>query len=200
MKIAVIVAHPDDEIIWAGGLIIGRPEWEWTVFALCRGDDADRRPKFERICMMLGIEGLISDLDDGDPLGAIDVERDIGERVLRRLGDEDWDLCLTHGRNGEYGHRRHRQVHEAVAAIAERGALRCRRLWTFAYEAASPAGECRPAPWADVTLPLAELVLAEKRRIVRDEYGYPEDGFEVKACISPEGFVRLKGLGDEELI
>jgi LmbE family N-acetylglucosaminyl deacetylase len=193
MNVAVVVAHPDDEILWAGGLILRRSDWSWNVLSLCRGRDPDRAPKFKRVCRMLDIDGSLSDLDDSDPLEPIDAERDIGGRVLARLGKAEWNLCLTHGRNGEYGHERHRQVHAVVAGLVERGALSCRRLWTFAYEAQNPGGACRPAAWAEVTVELNAAELAEKRRIVRDEYGYPEDGFEVRACISPEAFAVVKG-------
>jgi len=31
--VAVIVAHPDDETLWAGGLLIDHPEWD--VFVAC---------------------------------------------------------------------------------------------------------------------------------------------------------------------
>lgn len=36
MKAAIIVAHPDDETIWSGGLILKKPEWQWTVLSPCR--------------------------------------------------------------------------------------------------------------------------------------------------------------------
>ena len=48
-KAAVIVAHPDDEIIWCGGTILMNPDLQWTVLVLCRGNDADRAPKFYRV-------------------------------------------------------------------------------------------------------------------------------------------------------
>ena len=198
MNAAIVVAHPDDEIIWAGGLVLRHRDWSWCVLALCRADDPDRAPKFRRVCELIGAAGTISDLDDGNPLRPIDPYSEIGDRVLACLGDRKWDLVLTHGSNGEYGHERHRQMHQVVAALVDCGKLRARRLWTFAYEAVSPAGECRPAPWANLTVDLSPEQLAEKRRIVRDEYGYPEDGFEVRACISPETFSVVR-RGDEEL-
>ena len=86
MTAAVIVAHPDDEIIWCGGLILRNPQWDWTVFSLCRADDPDRCPKFVSICRRLGLTGLISDLNDGNNLEQIDTRSQIGGRIIQHLG------------------------------------------------------------------------------------------------------------------
>jgi LmbE family N-acetylglucosaminyl deacetylase len=192
MNAALIVAHPDDETIWAGGLILGNPEWEWTVLSLCRADDADRAPKFRRVCERLGVTGLISDLDDSASLQPVDPPADVGERILSHLPAGPWDLCVTHGANGEYGHLRHKEVHAAVLHLAGEGRIICRDLWTFAYECESPGGACRPAPWADVLVDLTPAQLAEKMHIVRELYGYADGSFEVNACISPESFMRYR--------
>ncbi len=192
MKAAVIVAHPDDETIWSGGLILRHPDWEWTVLSLCRGDDPDRSPKFKAVCPQLRATGIISDLNDSEPLLEINPGREIGPRIVGAIGETAWDLCLTHGRNGEYGHRRHKEVHGEVVRLIEEGMLQCEELWTFAYECDTVTKPCRPASWADIFVELAEKELAEKRRIVQEEYGYGKDSFEVMACISPEVFQRVK--------
>jgi len=31
--VCVIVAHPDDETLWTGGMILMHPEWECKVFS-----------------------------------------------------------------------------------------------------------------------------------------------------------------------
>ena len=36
-KSAVIVAHPDDETLWCGGIILIHPEADWHIISLCRG-------------------------------------------------------------------------------------------------------------------------------------------------------------------
>lgn len=198
MKAAIIVAHPDDETIWSGGLILRHRDWAWTVLSLSRGDDANRRPKFERVCDLLAVRGIISDLDDGNPLKPLNPRREIGRRIMNCLCPTGWDLCVTHGRNGEYGHRRHREVHNEVISLIGDGILECEALWTFGYECNGQPRSCLPGADAEILLDLDPEELLEKKRIVREEYGYAEDSFEVAACISPEAFHRLDPQSQEE--
>jgi len=189
-RAVIIVAHPDDEIIWCGGMVLRNAEWDWTVLSLCRADDPDRRPKFQTVCQSLDVSGCISDLDDGNPPQPINPMREIGRRVREHLGQTDWDLCLTHGANGEYGHPRHREVHVEVCRLVASGVLRCGEMWTFAYRCDARTGACQPLGDADVLVPLTDEQLDRKKRIIWEQYGYREDSFEVRACASPEAFHR----------
>ncbi|MBL7134328.1 MAG: PIG-L family deacetylase [Phycisphaerae bacterium] len=187
---AIIVAHPDDEVIWCGGLLVQNPQWDWTIMSLCRGKDNDRRRKFDRVCDLLQAQGVISDLDDSNRLKLIDPVIEVGRRIRQYLCDIDFGICITHGENGEYGHERHRQVHAEVLRLVCNGVLRCHEMWTFAYACDAKTGACKARHDADIRIELTAEELAEKKRILRDEYGYAEDSFEVKACVSPEGFHR----------
>ena len=187
-----IVAHPDDETIWCGGLILRYSNWDWTIFSLCRADDGDRCPKFRRVCEHLQAQAIISDLDDGCPLEVINPQKEIGWRIRRHVCDKQWDMCITHGENGEYGHERHKQAHAQVKRLVQEDTLRCDELWTFAYACDVHNARCTARRDADVRLELSPEELAEKKRIIQRMYGYAGDSFEARVCVSPEGFRRLQ--------
>ena len=63
--VVLIVAHPDDETLWAGGTILSHPTWKFFVVCLCRESDEDRAPKFYKALKVLKSEGVMGDLDDG---------------------------------------------------------------------------------------------------------------------------------------
>ena len=86
MKAVIIVAHPDDETIWAGGLVLSHPDWDWTVLSLCRADDTNRCPKFYVVCKILRANGIICDLDDSPEPQPVKPETDIGQRIIKALG------------------------------------------------------------------------------------------------------------------
>ncbi len=71
MKCLVIVAHPDDETIWMGGLMLRHPDWAWRIIALSRCDDPDRAPKFGMAARVYGAASAMSDLDDSPILESL---------------------------------------------------------------------------------------------------------------------------------
>ena len=112
---AVIVAHPDDETLWAGGTILLNPQIGWTILSLCRKSDPDRSPKFFRVIDQFGAKGFMTDLDDGPdqkPLKQTDIEK----TILSALPEKSFDIILTHNPKGEY--TRHLR-HEDLAALAD---------------------------------------------------------------------------------
>ncbi len=64
-NVAVIVAHPDDETLWAGGTILSHPSWNCFIISVCRGNDPERAPRFYKALKILRSSGNMGDLDDG---------------------------------------------------------------------------------------------------------------------------------------
>jgi len=82
--VAVIVAHPDDETLWAGGTILSHPSWQCFIVCLCRGNDNNRAPKFLKALQILGSEGIMGDLDDGPEQKPLD-ENELKRVILQLL-------------------------------------------------------------------------------------------------------------------
>jgi len=81
---AVIVAHPDDETLWAGGTILSHPSWNWFIVCLCRKSDTERAAKFYKALKILKAEGIMGDLDDGPDQKPLD-EKEIERAVMQLL-------------------------------------------------------------------------------------------------------------------
>lgn len=64
-SVALIVAHPDDETLWAGGTLLIHPTWKCFVVCLYRGNVTDRAPNFFRALKILNNEGAMGEMHDG---------------------------------------------------------------------------------------------------------------------------------------
>ncbi|HEX9118440.1 MAG TPA: PIG-L family deacetylase [Anaerolineae bacterium] len=198
---AVIVAHPDDETLWAGGLILAHREYDWFIASLCRGGDADRAPRFARVVAHFGAQGTIANLDDGPDQEPLAPEL-VSDTVLSLLSGRHFDLLVTHGPLGEYTrHRRHEETSAAVSGLWQAGRLSAGELWLFAYEDGGRAYLPRVAPGADRVELLPEAIWQEKYRIVTALYNFAPESWEARTTPRREGFCRLTappGRGHEE--
>ncbi len=187
-RVAVIVAHPDDETLWAGGLLLSHPEWSPFIVTLCRGEDPERAPKFFKAVDYLGGTGAMGNLDDGPdqfPLSSKHVE----DTILSLLPGTTFDILLTHAPQGEYTwHRRHGEVSRAVQELWRHGQLRVRSLWQFAYEDGGGAYAPRPQPNASFLLSLPGAVWARKYKLISEIYGFEEASWEARAVTRTEAF------------
>jgi LmbE family N-acetylglucosaminyl deacetylase len=186
--IAVIVAHPDDETLWAGGSILDHSGKQHFVASLCRKTDPDRAPKFKKALAALGADGAMGNMDDGSdqtPLAEIDVE----EAILALLPANTFDMVITHSIYGEYTrHRRHEEIGQAVIRLWRKGLLKTRELRTFAFE---DAGRTKlPAAMKNATLfeILSPETWQKKYNIITTIYGFTEDSWEARATPKEEAF------------
>ena len=126
-RVAVIVAHPDDEVLWCGGLLLSRPRWSPFVACLCRGRDPDRAPRFRHALERLGAGGAMADLDDGPDQHPVPADS-VRALVLSLLPGREFDLILTQSLRGEYTrHRRHEEIAEAVFGLWQNRILKAGR-------------------------------------------------------------------------
>jgi LmbE family N-acetylglucosaminyl deacetylase len=195
---AVIVAHPDDETLWAGGLILMHPEVQWTIISICRKSDPDRAPKFFKALEQLNATGKMGDIDDGPEQFPLD-DLDLQNIIVRLLDRGEFDLIITHGLNGEYTrHLRHEETAKAVLGLWRNGRLNSEQIWMFAYEDGGGKYLPRPAPArrdSDILIELPDEIWRKKYDIVTKIYGFGPDSFEAKATQRQESFCCFKRSG-----
>lgn len=188
---AVIVAHPDDETLWAGGTILYHPQWEWTVVGLCRASDADRAPKFFKALQFFGAQGILGDMNDGPeqtPLPLSTVE----EQVLALLPVQRYDVIITHHPQGEYTrHLRHEEVSRAVLGLWRQGKILADELWVFAYEDGLKSYLPEAVPEATIYHVLEKDIWQKKYELVTNTYGFTTDSWEAATTPTAESFWRF---------
>jgi LmbE family N-acetylglucosaminyl deacetylase len=186
--IAVIIAHPDDETLWAGGTILMNPGKQYFVASLCRKTDADRAPKFKKATKALGATGIMGDLDDGPTQTPLPDEQ-VETSILDLLPGMSFDLIITHSIYGEYTrHRRHEETGRAVINLWSSGRLQSKALWTFAFEDGGRVYYPAAIKEANLFYRLPQPVWQKKYNIIREIYGFAEDSWEAQATPKDEAF------------
>jgi len=186
--VAIIVAHPDDEILWAGGIILNNPQWQYFITSLCRKNDEDRSAKFYKVIKILNAQGIMGNLDDEPeqkPLNAIQVE----QKILDLLPNKHFDLIITHSPFGEYTkHLRHEEAGRAVITLWNKGKIATNKLWAFAYE----DGNKNYFPKAIENTPYRETLKKEiwnkKYNLITETYGFEKNSWEAKTTPKTEAF------------
>jgi LmbE family N-acetylglucosaminyl deacetylase len=102
-----VTAHADDESLWFAGVLLRYPG-SWTIIC-CSVPTRDpiRAYKFFDACEALGARGRLLPL------------RETLDQPLTQLHAIDlssFDLVVSHGEKGEYGHPHHKQLHKLVKA------------------------------------------------------------------------------------
>lgn len=193
---AVIVAHPDDETLWAGGTILMHPEARWTIVTICRKSDPDRSAKFSKAFDYLRASGQMGDLDDSPGQTPL-AEREIEDTIASLLSADRFDLIITHSIYGEYTrHRRHEETARAVCRLWKSGTRAAKQMWMFAYDDGGGKKLPQPIPQADLIVELPEDIWKRKYHIITEIYGFGPDSFEAKAGGREEAFWCFE-IGDD---
>jgi LmbE family N-acetylglucosaminyl deacetylase len=156
----MVTAHPDDETLWAGGLLARFRHLPWTVLC-CSIPRLDplRAWRFFDACAVLGVQGRLFPVTEKPP----------GEDLagLEHIDLAGFDCIVTHGKNAEYGHRQHAQVHRFIV-----NNHKDKRIIGFGW---------RPGGRGELTLGLSPAE-AEQKRIALDCYGEKAEALRALYC------------------
>ena len=109
----LIVAHPDDETIFAGNSLLTYG-FIHKVICVTNGDNTVRRSEFESVMKRVKVDYEIWNFHDEWKVD-LDVNG-IRKKLNKVLREKNWDMVLTHNEVGDndYCHPHHRQVFECV--------------------------------------------------------------------------------------
>jgi LmbE family N-acetylglucosaminyl deacetylase len=192
LKVAVVVAHPDDETLWCGGTILNHPEWDCVIVCLCRASDPDRSPKFHNVLNILGAGGVMGDLDDGPDQFPLPVEL-VEKAIMQLIPETRYDLIISHDLVGEYTrHLRHEEISKAIILLWNKGEIFADELWTFAYEDGNKQYLPQPIKENTSVNLLSKEIWELKYHIITDEYGYDATSWEASTTPKEESFHQYK--------
>lgn len=189
---AVIVAHPDDETLWAGGTILGRPMTQWFIASVCRQSDPERAPRFFRALQCYGATGGMADLDDG-PQQLPLPEKEIQDTILQLLPALSYEYLLTHAPQGEYTrHLRHEEVSRAVLSLWLSGLIVAKEVWLFAYQDRGGRELPRAIENAHHYEVLPQGIWQQKYHLITEVYGFSPESWEARMVPRAEAFWRFE--------
>jgi len=187
-NVAVIVAHPDDETLWAGGTILTHPSWKCFIVCLCRASDEERSPRFYEAVKIYKSEGIMGDLADGPEQKPLE-EKEVERTILDLLPTRHFDLIITHNHTGEYTrHLRHEEINKAVIRLWNKGKIGTNEIWTFAYEDGNKNYYPRSVEGAPVYRKLSQRIWLRKYNIITQTYNFNKESWEANTTPRTESF------------
>lgn len=187
-RVALIVAHPDDEILWAGGTLLMHPEWQTHIICLCRKNDRDRSARFARVLEFLQLTGEMGDLDDEPQQLPLSGEL-VARTIIELLPGDTFNLVITHSPGGEYTrHLRHEEIGAAVIALWRENKICCEKAWFFAYHDRQKTHYPVAISDAHVKVKLPGKIWELKYSIMKDLYGFEAGSWEAMTTPRTEAF------------
>lgn len=115
----MIVAHPDDEVLWGGSKLIAN---DYVVVCITCGRSKKRLNEIkdvlketDDILIYLGIQDKKRNIRNNMNSD----KKNISDRLDKIIKSKNWELIVTHNKNGEYGHIHHKITNQIVTDIIE---------------------------------------------------------------------------------
>lgn len=113
----MVVAHPDDEVLWGGAELA---EGGYFVLCLTNGNNATRKAEFNKVMADSGNIGMI--LTYPDTVGGVRSDWKAQRAGIARdldivLTYKKWGKVVTHNPAGEYGHIHHKMTSAFVSQV-----------------------------------------------------------------------------------
>ena len=115
----MIVAHPDDEILWGGANLLKE---RYFVVCLTNGYNLVRQNEFKKILKFTDNGGIILNYPDFQENIRDDwseVKTGILKDLVTILNYKHWKKIVTYGQDGTYGHIHHKKTYEYVTQISK---------------------------------------------------------------------------------
>ena len=113
----MIIAHPDDEIIFGANDLLNS-ENEVTVICYTGAKHKIRRPEFFKSMRLAKAKGYMLSLHDSmEDNWSYHTTDDLVKMALDY--GSDYDIIVSHDKNGEYGHIQHKRLHIVAKAMAK---------------------------------------------------------------------------------
>ena len=116
----MIVAHPDDEILWGGANLYRH---KFFIVCVTNGYNSIRANEFKKILNLTKCGGIIlnyTDLQDNKISNWLEIQNGIIKDLTLIINYKQWEKIVTHGPEGTTGHYHHRKVSNFVSKIAKK--------------------------------------------------------------------------------
>lgn len=119
----MIVAHPDDEVMWAFSELIND---DYLVICITCGSNYKRVNEFQKVMKYTNDEYIMlnyPDKENGERSNWNNNFKDIRRDLTRIIEYKDWNIIVTHNPKGEYGHIQHIITSNIVTSISNKDNL-----------------------------------------------------------------------------